>query len=149
MSIDLRDDWPTALRAAGFTDGAPTAWLAEGLLIYLPSEAQDRLFDNTTALSAPGSTIATEYVPALKDFDVDKAREAAERFRDHGVDIDMPSLIYHGERTHVIDYLTSKGWQMSTTPRTELFAQNDIPLPDGGNEDPLGEIVYVSGTLDG
>ena len=48
---------------------APTAWLAEGLLIYLPSEAQDRLFDNITALSAPGSTIATEYVPGLKDFD--------------------------------------------------------------------------------
>ena len=147
VSIDLRYDWPAALRAAGFADGAPTAWLAEGLLIYLPSEAQDRLFDNITALSAPGSTIATEYVPALKDFDVDKARAAAERFRDFGVDIDMPSLIYHGERTHVIDYLTSKGWQTSGTPRSDLFAQNDIPLPDLGDEDPLGEIVYVSGTL--
>ena len=49
-------DWPAALKAAGLDTAAPTAWLAEGLLIYLPPEAQDRLFDNITALSAPGST---------------------------------------------------------------------------------------------
>ena len=79
VSIDLRDDWPAALRAAGFQDGSPTAWLAEGLLIYLPPEAQDRLFDNITALSATGSTIATEYVPGLRNFDPEKARQATEQ----------------------------------------------------------------------
>ena len=47
VGIDLRDDWPTALRAAGFDPSAPTAWLAEGLLIYLPPEAQDRLLEKT------------------------------------------------------------------------------------------------------
>jgi methyltransferase (TIGR00027 family) len=55
IGIDLRDDWPTALRAAGFTTGLPTAWLAEGLLVYLPAAAQDRLFDDVTALSAPAA----------------------------------------------------------------------------------------------
>ncbi len=75
IPIDLRADWPAALRAAGLDAAAPTAWLAEGLLIYLPSEAQDRLFDNITALSAPGSAIATEYVPGLKDLDADRVRE--------------------------------------------------------------------------
>ena len=54
VAIDLRADWPTALQAAGLDTTAPTAWLAEGLLIYLPPDAQDRLFDNITALSAPG-----------------------------------------------------------------------------------------------
>ncbi len=63
VSVDLRDDWPAALRAAGFDDTAPTAWSAEGLLVYLPPEAQDRLFDNITELSAPGSRLATEYHP--------------------------------------------------------------------------------------
>ncbi|HSS26291.1 MAG TPA: class I SAM-dependent methyltransferase, partial [Mycobacterium sp.] len=43
IPIDLRQDWPTALQAAGFDTTAPTAWLAEGLLIYLPPEAQDQL----------------------------------------------------------------------------------------------------------
>src|SRR5271169_2158089 len=63
VAIDLRDDWPAALRAAGFEPGEPSAWSAEGLLGYLPPEAQDRLLDTITALSAPGSRIATESGP--------------------------------------------------------------------------------------
>jgi methyltransferase (TIGR00027 family) len=49
---DLRYDWPKALREAGFDASVPTAWLAEGLLMYLPADAQDRLFDQVTELSA-------------------------------------------------------------------------------------------------
>ena len=45
VAIDLRDDWPAALRAAGFEPDQPTAWSAEGLLGYLPPDAQDRLLD--------------------------------------------------------------------------------------------------------
>jgi methyltransferase (TIGR00027 family) len=52
VSIDLRDDWPTALQEAGFDSSLPTAWSAEGLLIYLPPHAQDRLFDDITEMSA-------------------------------------------------------------------------------------------------
>jgi len=42
VAVDLRDDWPTALQAAGFDPGQPSAWSAEGLLGYLPPDAQDR-----------------------------------------------------------------------------------------------------------
>jgi methyltransferase (TIGR00027 family) len=147
IPIDLRSDWPTALRAAGLDAAAPTAWLAEGLLIYLPPEAQDRLFDNITAISAPGSTVATEYVPGLKDLDPDRVREMSRSFRDQGVDIDMPSLIYAGERRHVIDYLRAKGWDVVDTPRAELFNRAGFELPAPEDDEPLGEIVYVSGTL--
>ena len=62
VAIDLREDWPKALADNGFDPSQPTAWSAEGLLIYLPPEAQDRLFDTITALSAPGSRLATERV---------------------------------------------------------------------------------------
>ena len=55
VGVDLRDDWAAALREKGFDTDVPTAWIAEGLLIYLPPEAWDRLFDTVTALSAPGS----------------------------------------------------------------------------------------------
>lgn len=147
VPIDLRADWPAALRAAGLDVAAPTAWLAEGLLIYLPSDAQDRLFDNITALSAAGSTIATEYVPALKDLDADRVREQTAQLREHGLDIDMPSLVYAGERSHVIDYLRDKGWDVAGTPRTELFVSNGRQVPSADNDDPLGEIIYVSGRL--
>jgi methyltransferase (TIGR00027 family) len=148
VPIDLRYDWPTALQGAGFDPQAPTAWLAEGLLIYLPPDAQDRLFDNITAMSAPDSTVATEYVPGLKDLDPDRVREQTAQFREH-LDIDMPSLVYTGERNHVIEYLRSKGWDAAGTPRAELFNRAGLELPAPEDDEPLGEIIYVSGTLAG
>lgn len=147
VAIDLREDWPAAMRAAGLDPDRPTAWCAEGLLIYLPQEAQDRLFDNIQELSAPGSTVATEFVPGMRDFDPEKARAAADTFSRLGLEMDMPSLIYHGERTSAADYLAAKGWQMTGVPRTELFARYGLPTPEFGDRDVLGEIVYVSGTL--
>jgi methyltransferase (TIGR00027 family) len=60
VPIDLRHDWPAALRAAGFNPGAPTAWAAEGLLPYLTAAAQDALFERIASLSAPGSRVAVE-----------------------------------------------------------------------------------------
>ncbi|MDH6197821.1 methyltransferase (TIGR00027 family) [Mycobacterium frederiksbergense] len=147
VPIDLRDDWPAALQAAGLNPAEPTAWCAEGLLIYLPPEAQDRLFDNIAALSAPGSAVATEFVPGLKDFDPEKARAATATFSQIGLNLDMPSLIYHGERHSAADYLSAKGWQMTGITRSELFVRNGLPVPDRDENDPMGEIVYVSGTL--
>jgi methyltransferase (TIGR00027 family) len=147
VPIDLRADWPAALRAAGLDADAPTAWLAEGLLIYLPPEAQDRLFDNITALSVPGSAIATEYVPGLQDLDAERVREQTAQLREHGLDIDMPSLVYAGERSHVVDYLRGKAWDVAGTARADLFVSNGLQVPGPDNDDPLGEIIYVSGTL--
>jgi methyltransferase (TIGR00027 family) len=149
VSIDLRYDWPAALREAGLDTSAPTAWLAEGLLIYLPPDAQDRLFDHITALSAPGSAVATEYVPGIIDFDEERAREMSAPFREQGVDIDMPSLIYAGQRSHVAEYLRGKAWDVTDTPRRDLFAANGRVVPEPENDDPLGEIIYISGTLRG
>ena len=40
VGIDLRDDWPNALLSNDFDSSQPTAWIAEGLLIYLPPPAQ-------------------------------------------------------------------------------------------------------------
>jgi methyltransferase (TIGR00027 family) len=149
IPVDLRADWPGALKAAGLDTMAPTAWLAEGLLIYLPPEAQDRLFDNITALSVPGSTIATEFVPGIVEFDTDRARELASSFREHGVDVDLASLVYAGERNHVVDYLRTKGWDVEGVPRTELFKRHGIDVPAPENDDPLGEIIFISGGLTG
>ena len=81
VAIDLRDDWPTALRAKGFDVNQPTAWSAEGLLPYLPAEAQDRLFDNITALSAAGSQLATEHVSDPDAFSEESVQRISERWR--------------------------------------------------------------------
>lgn len=146
VGVDLRGDWPAALRAAGFDSGKPTAWLAEGLLIYLPPDAQDRLIDTITALSAPGSTVATEYVPGIVDFDAGPARELSALLQQRGLNLDMPSLIYPGPRSNVMDYLRDAGWRVTGVGGDELLSRAGLPLPDrdGPSTDPLGEITYVS-----
>jgi len=149
VPIDLRADWPTALKAAGIDTAAPIAWLAEGLLIYLPPEAQDRLFDHITALSVPGSTIATEFVPGIVDLDADRVRQMAGPFEEHGLDLDMASLVYAGERNHVVDYLRDKGWDVEGVTRTDLFKHHGIDVPAPENDDPLGEIIFISGRFAG
>lgn len=144
VAADLRTDWPTPLQAAGFDSSAPTAWLAEGLLIYLKPQSQDRLFDSITALSSPGSMVATEFVCSIVDFEAERAKTISDPFRDHGVDIDLASLIYSGERNHVHDYLAAKGWQLEGVPLTELFRRSGLDAP-GADDDTL----FISGTLTG
>lgn len=76
VPVDLRHDWPKALREAGYDPGRPTAWLAEGLLPFLPAAAQEALFVSIDALSASGSRVAVENFGV----DVEKRREAEQRW---------------------------------------------------------------------
>jgi methyltransferase (TIGR00027 family) len=130
VSIDLREDWPAALRRSGFDETQPTAWSAEGLLAYLPPEAQDRLFDNITALSAPGSQLATEYHPDSGATVAERAKAMGSQWQQHGLDVDLSQLFYAGERSPVVDYLTGHGWQVSARSRPEVFADYGRELPD-------------------
>ncbi|MBV9161532.1 MAG: SAM-dependent methyltransferase [Pseudonocardiales bacterium] len=61
INVDLRQDWPATLVQAGFHPAEPTAWLAEGLLIYLTQDERDQLLDRVRQLSAPGDWLAIEY----------------------------------------------------------------------------------------
>jgi methyltransferase (TIGR00027 family) len=60
VPVDLRGDWPAALVAAGFESRQPTAWLLEGLLMYLSEAERDRLLERIGAFSAPASRLALE-----------------------------------------------------------------------------------------
>jgi methyltransferase (TIGR00027 family) len=130
VAVDLRDDWPAALRDAGFDATQPTAWSAEGLLVYLPPDAQDRLFENISALSAPESQLATEYHPDGGASIGERARAMRDEWGDHGFDVNIADLFYPGERTPVADYLTSHGWQVSTRTRPDMFKLYDRPFPE-------------------
>jgi methyltransferase (TIGR00027 family) len=147
VGIDLRDDWSSALRANGLDVEQPTAWIAEGLLLYLPPEAQDRLFDTITALSAPGSRLATEHMPNMDIFSADKAQARNERWRRLGLNVDMSELVYHGERNHVADYLTAFGWQVTATGTPELFAASGFALPDDDQGTAIANVKYICAAL--
>jgi methyltransferase (TIGR00027 family) len=149
-AVDLRDDWPTALRTAGFDPARPTAWSAEGLLGYLPPEAQDRLLDTITELSAPGSRVAPESRPNPQPGDEDKIKEGlkrvSERWRAHGFDTDMARLRYFGERNEAAPYLADHGWTLNAISTQDLLAANDLP-PLKNDALRMSDLLYVSGTL--
>jgi methyltransferase (TIGR00027 family) len=146
VAVDLRDDWPAALRASGFDPDAPTAWSAEGLLVYLPPEAQDRLFDNISALSAPGSRLATEYHPDIAAAVRNRSQSMAERWREHGFDVDLSELWYVGDRNSVVDYLTDSGWSVTARRRPEVFAEYGRTFPDSEDAAPQRNSLAVVAT---
>jgi methyltransferase (TIGR00027 family) len=129
VAIDLREDWPAALVEAGFDAKLPTAWSAEGLLVYLPPDAQDRLFDNIVALSASGSRIATEHMD-LRNIPADWADRLTERSRRIGSNINLAELFYSGDRNAAADYLKDHGWHIDVQTTSQIYAANGFELPD-------------------
>jgi methyltransferase (TIGR00027 family) len=144
VAIDLRNDWPKALLDNGFDPTQPTAWIAEGLLIYLPPEAQDLLFDRINELSAPGSRVATEHIPDVSMFSDERSRQITDRLKKYGHDIEMKDLIYHGERSHVIEYLTAHGWEVSSKKMQDAYAANGFEFPENETIGFFSNLSYVS-----
>jgi methyltransferase (TIGR00027 family) len=151
IPVDLRHDWPAALRAAGLDPTRPTAWSAEGLMPFLPPDAQDRLLDNITALSPPGSQLATENVRGATDAVqkmADRMREVTEQWREHGLDIEMTDLWYPGDRNDVVDYLSAHGWTTSVSAVPELAAAHGVSLPINAEQETqtVTDLHYVTAT---
>jgi methyltransferase (TIGR00027 family) len=141
VAVDLRDDWTGALDGAGFDPSAPTAWLAEGLLPYLPAQAQEALLGAVDERSAPGSRVA------LEDF-TDIARQlqdpAFRRVAD-GIGVDMSELLHSDDRPDPGEQLAARGWTVHRDNAT------DVAAGWGRTFDPLtqrlnGRADFVTGT---
>ncbi|MCV7420876.1 class I SAM-dependent methyltransferase [Mycobacterium yunnanensis] len=154
VAVDLRDDWPAALEAAGFDASQPSAWIAEGLYGYLPPEAQDRLLDAVTTLSSPGSRLGSEAVPNTAAFDSEEMRERMQqstaKWREHGFDLDFSDLTFVGERNDVAEYLAARGWSSVATPMDELLQTHGfdaIPKADDDDDAPtMSGVTYITST---
>jgi methyltransferase (TIGR00027 family) len=144
VAIDLRNDWPKALCAKGFNAKQPTAWIAEGLLIYLPPEAQDLLFDRINDLSAPGSRVACEHIPDVSMFSDERSQLILERLKKYGHDFEMRDLIYHEKRNNVVDYLTGHGWDVTVRKVPDAYADNGFEFPEDGAMGFFTEMSYLS-----
>jgi len=152
VAIDLRQDWPQALADAGFDKTQPTAWIAEGLLGYLPPEAQDRLMDNITALSAEGSRLGVEAIPDRPERDKEQAREMMRRstakWREHGFELDWEQLGFEGERKDVADYLQGLGWRSVGTPMSQLLTENGLEVaPQTHDSVSMADTIYYVSVL--
>lgn len=144
VAVDLRDDWPAALQAAGFDPQAPSAWSAEGLVVYLPPEAQDSLFGNITALSVSDSQLASEFVPDTTIFKDPRWRSHHDRMAELGFEVDFDELVYHYERSHIIEDLAKLGWQVSHRTVSEMHAANGFAYADDELAQAFGDITYLN-----
>jgi methyltransferase (TIGR00027 family) len=137
VAIDLRQDWPAALTDAGFDPAQPTAWLAEGLLMYLPADAQDRLFTQVTELSAPGSRIAAESMGLHAPDRRERMRERFARITaQFDVEpMDITELTYDdADRAEVADWLTAHGWQAQAIASQDEMIRLDRYIEVGDND---------------
>ena len=146
VPIDLRHDWPAALRRAAFDTGRPAAWAAEGLLGFLPADAQDRLLNNITALSADGSQLVAEIF--LSSAANQQALNAAtQKWRESGLDVELQNLGFPGERNDVAAYLEDRGWRPVRTPLNQMLADNGLPLQPTGADKPFSKNYYCTAVL--
>lgn len=146
VPIDLRQDWPAALQEAGFDPTKPCAWTAEGLLPFLPAEAQNRLLDNITALSADGSRLASEIAATSSAGDGNQFWDSLElvtkRWREHGLDIELGELGYSEDREDVAGYLDTRGWRSVRTSLQKLLT--DAGLPALSDDNAFGDNYYCA-----
>ncbi|OSC42047.1 SAM-dependent methyltransferase [Mycobacterium decipiens] len=128
VAVDLRDDWPAALIDAGFDRTQPTAWLAEGLLPYLPGDAADRLFEMVTALSVPDSQVAIEAFTMNMKGNTQRWNWMRERL---GLDIDVAALAYdEPDRSDAAQWLAEHGWQVHGVSNREEMARLGREIPE-------------------
>jgi methyltransferase (TIGR00027 family) len=148
IGIDLRQDWLAALRRVGFDDTQPTVWIAEQLLVgYLPPEAQNRLLDGVTAVSAAGSRFAADHMPTWTSSQLEAGRAFVDDWRQHGLDVGLASPTYPGEYRNVPEYLEAKGWETVESNVADLFAATGVGrLWRGGAVDAVNIPRYVTAT---
>ncbi|WP_158166393.1 class I SAM-dependent methyltransferase [Mycolicibacterium smegmatis] len=139
VPVDLRDDWPAALRANGFDASQPSAWIAEGLLIYLPADAQELLFAGIDALSAPGSFVAIEEsAPMPMDvFEVKRAEALAS-----GDPNSFFALVFNEQCAPGEQWFSARGWTASTTTLNECLHEVGRPAPA-----PDSEAAQMTGSI--
>jgi methyltransferase (TIGR00027 family) len=129
VPADLRDDWITALTTAGFDPAAPSVWLAEGLLFYLPSPAETRLIDLVDRLATAGSALAFE---AKLEKDLLRYRDSAiyTATREQ-IGIDLLHLFNKDPRPDSAGALTARGWSTRVhTPFDFTHHHGRGPLPE-------------------
>jgi O-methyltransferase involved in polyketide biosynthesis len=114
--------------------------------VYLPPDAQDRLLDNVTALSAPGSRLATEHMD-MDTMPEDWTKKLDERSQRAGSNIKLSEFFYSGDRNNARDYLSSHGWRVTTLSTAEAFAANGFEMPDDELIDLIGDSGYLTALL--
>jgi methyltransferase (TIGR00027 family) len=111
IAMDLREDWASALLAAGFAPTAPTVWLAEGLLLYLPATAERSLMATVDRLTGANGTFAFEVKLGVESAAV--RNSPIYRSARQEIGVDLIGLFDHEPRPDSARDLTERGWSVT------------------------------------
>jgi methyltransferase (TIGR00027 family) len=129
VAIDLREDWPQALRGSGFDANKPSAWIAEGLLIYLPATAEQQLFTGIDALAAPASHVAVEDGAPMSSDDFAAAVEEERAAAAEGDQRLFFQLVYNERHAPADQWFGVHGWTAVATPLADYLREVGRPVP--------------------
>ncbi len=132
IAVDLRDDWQQALRDNGFRPDEPSAWIAEGLLIYLPANAQEQLFTGIDSLASPGSHLAVEEGRPM-DADAFKAKvqDAKTTSDERG---QWWQLVYNEQHAPAAQWFSGRGWTSTATSLMDYLQSVGRSTPSADEE---------------
>jgi methyltransferase (TIGR00027 family) len=139
VAIDLRDDWPQALRDSGFDAAKPSAWIAEGVLIYLPAAAEQQLFTGIDTLAAPASHVAVEDSAPMESEQLEAAIEEERAARAEGDQRLFFQLVYNERHAPADHWFGERGWAAVPTPLADYLREVGRPVP--GPESEAGPMI--------
>ena len=139
VAVDLREDWPAALTAAGWQQRLPTLWLAEGIWYALPADSADDLLQRITVHSAPGSRMAFDH---MLDSDVLRAARAA-------LSPELVELWRGGPTEGPGAWLLRHGWDPSVRDLQEVAGDyhRSVPTELTGAPDEAGRAWLATATV--
>jgi methyltransferase (TIGR00027 family) len=141
IGADLRLEWAKSLTDTVFDPAAPTAWLAEGLLLYLPHAAERALIETVDGLSAAGSALAYEVKVGTESAAV---RESPIYSAARRTGVDLLSLFDREPRPDSAGELAARGWRTSIhTPFDFTRRHGRGPHPEPERPDALAANRWV------
>ncbi|MGB5797266.1 MAG: SAM-dependent methyltransferase, partial [Mycolicibacter algericus] len=109
-----------------------SAWIAEGVLVYLPGDAQEQLFTGIDGLAAPGSHLAVEDGTPLPD-EVFQAAVQAEVVAGDDSRV-FHQLIYNERCAPADQWFGERGWTAVATPLADYLRELGRPVPGPDSE---------------
>ncbi len=89
---------------------------------YLPADAQNRMLDQITALSASGSRLIADHLPPRSKSLGSLLQTVTAGWRQHGLDVDFGGLTFSHESNDAERHLQTRGWNISSRSLTDLLS---------------------------